>query len=147
MLLAEALNEVGGPTQTDSQGKNATYYVDLIRERSGMEGVVTSYQKYAIASYKNKPSDRNGLRDIIRQERINELAFEGHFYYDVRRWLLAEDIFNQPILGWNKDGENKNDFYNIRVLLQPRFSMKDYLMPISTNTLLQNKNLVQNPGW
>jgi len=60
---------------------------------------------------------------------------------------MAEEMFNKPILGWNKEGENKQDFYNIRVLLIPRFSMKDYLMPIRTNSLLQNPNLVQNPGW
>lgn len=147
LLLAESLNEVGGPTMTDSQGNNATYYLDAIRVRSGMEGVVDSWNKYASARFKAKPSTANGLRDIIRRERMNELAFEGHFYYDVRRWLMAEQLFNQPILGWNKDGENKADFYNIRVLLQPRFSMKDYLMPLRTNTLLQNKSLVQNPGW
>jgi hypothetical protein len=112
-----------------------------------MEGVVESWSKYALPRYKSKPDNAVGLRDIIRRERLNELAFEGHFYYDVRRWLMAEEMLNQPILGWNKDGENKLDFYNIRVLLQPRFSMKDYLMPIRTNTLLQNRNLVQNPGW
>ncbi len=147
LLLAECLNEVGGPQQTDSKGHNAYYYLDLIRERSGMEGVIDSWNKYAINSYKTKPNDVNGLREIIYRERLNELAFEGHFYYDVRRWLIAEEMFNQPILGWNKDGENKQDFYNIRVLLQPRFSMRDYLMPIRTNSLLQNPNLVQNPGW
>lgn len=147
LLLAECLNEVGGPAKTDSQGRNAYFYLDQIRARAGMEGVLDSWSKYALAAYKSKPNDINGLRDIIRRERLNELAFEGHFYYDVRRWLMAEEMFNQPILGWNKDGENKRDFYNIRVLLQPRFSMKDYLMPIRTNTLLQNRNLVQNPGW
>ncbi|WP_294082696.1 RagB/SusD family nutrient uptake outer membrane protein [Proteiniphilum sp. UBA5384] len=147
LLLAECLNEVGGPDQTDSTGHNAYYYLDLIRARSGMEGIVESWEKHAIVRYKNKPKEVNGLREIIQRERLNELAFEGHFYYDVRRWLIAEDMFNKPILGWNKDGENKQDFYNIRVLLQPRFSMKDYLMPIRVNTLLQNKNLVQNPGW
>ena len=147
LLLAEALNEVGGPEEMDSKGNNAYFYLDQIRARSGMEGVVDSWSKYAISNYKNKPGDINGLREIIRQERLNELAFEGHLYYDVRRWLLAEEMFNKPILGWNKDGENKKDFYNIRVLLQPRFSTKDYLMPIKTSTLLQNKNLVQNPGW
>jgi len=147
LLLAECLNEVGGPTKSDSKGQNAFYYLDMIRARSGMEGVVDSWEKYALAAYKTKPNDVNGLRDIIHRERLNELAFEGHFYYDVRRWLLAEEILNKPILGWNKDGENKADFYNVRVLLQPRFSMKDYLMPIRTNTLLQNGNLVQNPGW
>lgn len=147
LLLAECLNEVGGPSKTDSQGNNAYYYLDLIRARVGMEGVVDSWNKYAKSGYKTKPNDISGLRDIIRQERMNELAFEGHFYYDVRRWLMAEDMFNKPILGWNQYGENKKDFYNIRVLLVPRFSMKDYLMPIRTNSLLQNPNLVQNPGW
>lgn len=147
LLLSECLNEVGGPTKTDSKGNNAYFYLDQIRARSGMEGVVESWNKYALDRYKTKPNDANGLRDIIRQERMNELAFEGHFYYDVRRWMLAEEMFNKPILGWNKDGENKRDFYNIRVLLIPRFSMKDYLMPIRTNSLLQNPNLVQNPGW
>mgnify|MGYP000848836937 FL=1 len=147
LLLSECLNEVGGPTKTDSKGNNAFFYLDQIRARSGMEGVVESWNKYALDRYKTKPNDINGLRDIIRQERMNELAFEGHFYYDVRRWMLAEEMFNKPILGWNKDGENKKDFYNIRVLLVPRFSMKDYLMPIRTNSLLQNPNLVQNPGW
>lgn len=147
LLLAECLNEVGGPTKTDSEGNNAFYYLDKIRARVGMEGVVESWNKYALSRFKSKPNDINGLRNIIRRERLNELAFEGHFYYDVRRWLMAEELFNQPILGWNKDGENKADFYNIRVLLQPRFTMKDYLMPIRTNTLLQNRNLIQNPGW
>lgn len=147
LLLAESLNEVDGPGKTDSKGHNAVYYLDIIRNRSGMEGVVESWNKFASARFKSKPSTLIGLRNIIRRERLNELAFEGHFYYDVRRWLMAEQLFNQPILGWNKDGENKNDFYNVRVLLQPRFSMKDYLMPIRTNTLLQNKSLIQNPGW
>ncbi len=147
LLLAESLNEVGGPTQTDSRGQNAFYYLDVIRARVGMEGVVDSWNKYASARFKSKPSTEGGLRQIIRRERMNELAFEGHFYYDVRRWLMAEEMFNRPILGWNKDGENKTDFYNVRVLAQPRFSMKDYLMPIRTNTLLQSKTLVQNPGW
>ncbi len=147
LLLAESLNEVGGPTQTDSKGHNALHYLDAIRARVAMEGVVQSWQKYASARFKSKPETATGLRAIIRRERLNELAFEGHFYYDVRRWLMAEEMFNQPILGWNKDGENKADFYNVKVLLQPRFAMKDYLMPIRTNTLLQNKSLVQNPGW
>lgn len=147
LLLAESLNEVGGPQKTDSKGNNAYYYLDKIRDRSGMNGVVQSWSRYAVNEYKNKPSALEGLRDIIRRERLNELAFEGHFYYDVRRWLIAEDLFNKPILGWNSRGTTKQEFYNITILAEPRFSMKDYLMPIRTSTLLQNQNLVQNPGW
>lgn len=147
LLLAECLNEVGGPAKVDSYGNNAVYYLDIIRERSGMEGVVESWSKYASSGFKSKPNDQNGLRKIIQQERTNELAFEGHYYYDIRRWLTAEQLFNKPLLGWTKEGENKSNFYTIKVLLQPKFSMRDYLMPLATNTLLQNRNLVQNPGW
>lgn len=147
LLLAESLNEVGGIQEADSKGQNSLYYLDIIRARSGMEGVVESWSKYAVNEYKSKPNTIDGLRNIIRQERLNELAFEGHFYYDVRRWLIAEKTLNKPTLGWNSYGGNKRDFYNLTVLAQPRFSMRDYLMPIKTSTLLQNKNLVQNPGW
>ncbi|WP_286845618.1 RagB/SusD family nutrient uptake outer membrane protein [Proteiniphilum sp. UBA5310] len=147
LLLAECLNEVGGPNKTDSKGQNAYFYLDQIRDRSGMSGVVNSWKRYAIEEYKNKPSSVDGLRDIIRQERLNELAFEGHFYYDIRRWLIAEDVLNYPTLGWNMNANNRKDFFNVKVLANPRFTMRDYLMPIKTSTLLQNPNLVQNPGW
>lgn len=147
LLLAECLNEVGGPAQTDSQGKDACFYLDIIRARSGMEGVVDSYSKYAKSGLANKPASQEGLRQIIRRERINELAFEGSFYYDMRRWLMAEDFYNQSTLGWNYKGTTKNEFYSLAIVAQPKFTMRDYLMPIKTSTLLQNKNLVQNPGW
>ncbi|TKG91135.1 RagB/SusD family nutrient uptake outer membrane protein [Puteibacter caeruleilacunae] len=147
LLLAECLNEVGGPQQTDSQGKSSYAYLDEIRARVGMEGVVDSWDKYATDENRSKPSTTEGLRDIIHQERLNELAFEGFFYYDVRRWLIAEEVLNRPTTGWNMTGKTKQELYNITVLAQPRFSMKDYLMPLKTNTLLQNPNLVQNPGW
>ena len=147
LLLAECLNEVGGPSQTDSKGKNAYSYLDEIRARSGMEGVVDSYRKYAKNELKNKPASQEGLRQIIRRERINELAFEGSFYYDIRRWLMAEEYYNQSMLGWNYKGETKGEFYSLALVAQPTFTMRDYLMPIKTSTLLQNKNLKQNPGW
>ncbi|MFV0506517.1 MAG: RagB/SusD family nutrient uptake outer membrane protein [Bacteroidales bacterium] len=147
LLLAECLNEVGGPSKSDSQGRNACSYLDEIRARVGMEGVVKSWREHATSEFKNKPASKEGLRDIIRQERMNELAFEGQYYYDVRRWLIAEDLLNRPATGWNRMGEVTDEFYNVVVLEQPRFSIKDYLMPIKTSTILQNNRLVQNPGW
>lgn len=147
LMLAESLNEVGGPTQTDSKGKTAADYIDEIRARSGMKGVAESYRQHAKAEFKNKPASQEGLREIIRRERINELAFEGWFYYDVRRWLMAESFLSQPTKGWNYKGVNEVEFYTPIILAQPKFTMRDYLMPIRTATLLQDKNLVQNPGW
>lgn len=147
LLLAESLNEVGGPEKTDSKGQNAYFYLDKIRARVGLKGVVESWSNYAFDSYKNKPKNTIGLREIIRQERMNELAFEGSFYYDVRRWLIAENLLNEPTLGWNMNARNTDSFFSVTVLAQPRFTMRDYLMPIKTSTLLENPNLIQNPGW
>lgn len=147
LLLAECLNEVDGPSKMDSKGRNAYSYLDEIRARSGMEGVVKSYREHAKDQLKNKPTSQEGLRQIIRRERINELAFEGSFYYDMRRWLMAEDYYNKSMLGWNYKGATKGEFYSLALVAQPKFTMRDYLMPIKTSTLLQNKNLKQNPGW
>lgn len=34
----------------------------------------------------NKHMSKRGLREIIKQERTIEMAFEGHRYNDLRRW-------------------------------------------------------------
>jgi len=147
LLLAECLNEVGGPAQTSSQGKNAYSYLDAIRVRVGLEGVVSSWTNYATPEYKSAPNDKFGLRDIIRRERLNELAFEGARFYDTRRWLTAEGLMNQPIRGWNMEAKDNEGFFNIRIINQPEYSYRNYLMPIQYDELLKNTNLVQNPGW
>ena len=33
------------------------------------------------------------MRDLIRNERMVELAFEGHRLFDCRRWRIAEEVF------------------------------------------------------
>lgn len=39
------------------------------------------------------------LRQIVRHERMVELAFEGQRFFDIRRWKTAEDVMQGPILG------------------------------------------------
>jgi hypothetical protein len=78
LLYAEALNEVNGPTTT------AISYVDKIRARAGLEGVADSWSKYS--KNPSKPGTKDGLRDIIHQERRIELCFEGQSGWDLRRW-------------------------------------------------------------
>ncbi|MCS2621041.1 RagB/SusD family nutrient uptake outer membrane protein [Bacteroides thetaiotaomicron] len=36
------------------------------------------------------------LRMLIQKERMIELAFEGHRYYDARRWMIAQQEFPGP---------------------------------------------------
>ena len=53
------------------------------------------------ACFDPKKPAKEGMREIIRRERLIELALEGHRYWDILRWKLAPDYFNQPISGYS----------------------------------------------
>lgn len=139
LLYAEACNE------TDNRAE-AIKYLDLIRERAGLNGVVESWTNYS--NNPQKPNSKEGLRSIIMQERGIELAFEGHRIWDLRRWKTAQQLQNQPIRGWNYNGSTEADYYRVRVLHNMTFNApRDYFWPIRESNLLTNPNLIQNPGW
>jgi hypothetical protein len=141
LMYAEALNEAGEATPSP----NVYTYIDLVRARTGLAGVVESWREHAIEP--NKPLTQAGMRDIIRRERLNELAFEGSRYWDLRRWKLAEIYMNRPVRGLNIYGENAADFYQVTEVYPLKFEKKDYFSPIKTSTLIKNPNLLQSPGW
>ena len=88
------------------------------------------------------------LREIVRHERMIELAFEGQRFFDIRRWRIAEDVFNVPVEGITYEDANGN---LVKVVLEAfvrKFDpKKDYLWPIPQKELDLNKNLEQNPDW
>ncbi|WP_025764446.1 RagB/SusD family nutrient uptake outer membrane protein [Dyadobacter tibetensis] len=138
LLYAESLNEIG-------QTAEAHVWIDKIRERAGLKGVVDSWRDFSISSA--KPLNKEGLREIIHQERMIELCFEGQRFWDLRRWKKAEALMNSTIRGWNIQGEDTESYYNIIVSGRYQFSSRDYLWPLSESDILANPNLVQNPGW
>ena len=141
LLYAEVLNEV------KSAPDDEVYkYIDLVRKRASLEGVVDSWKKYSLDP--NKPLSQDGMREIIHRERANELAFEGQYYWDIRRWKTIEQEFAKPIRGWSVTEGNPNEYYKVQTL-QPSisFSVKDYFWPISQSALDVNRNLEQNPEW
>jgi hypothetical protein len=142
LLCSEAANEAYGPTHED-----ATQWINLVRSRAGLEDVETSWANYAKTAFKNKPTTKEGLRDIIQQERLIELANEGHRYWEVRRWKRAREILNQPIQGWDIDQESTDGFYRVTTIFTPKFTTKDYFWPIRETEMTRNTNLDQNPGW
>ncbi|MDR2683154.1 MAG: RagB/SusD family nutrient uptake outer membrane protein, partial [Dysgonamonadaceae bacterium] len=142
LLYSEALNE-----SKDAPDAQVYEYIDLVRARTGLEGVVKTWNEHALADKKNKPLTKDGMRDIIRRERLNELAFEGARFWDLRRWKLAEEYINRPIRGLNVMGEKAEDYYVETVLYQPIFEKKDYFFPVRTQTVIYNLNLLQSPGW
>ena len=155
LLYAEALNEADGP-QGDPNGitdLDSPYtWLNLIRDRAEIGRVGDSWDNY---TNNKKYTSKEGLRDIIHQERLNELAFEGHYWFDIRRWSSAVDarydimnIMNNPIYGWNVDAAG-DDFYTPTVVFfPPAYSVRDHLWPIrESNIVERNPRLVQNPGW
>jgi hypothetical protein len=109
-------------------------------------GVKESWAAYSTKP--NKPDTKDGLRQIIQQERTIELAFEGKRFWDIRRWKMIDELNVQP-LGWNIAGETVEDFYNVIPVAQTpvKFTVKDYFWPIKESDLNVNKNLIQNYGW
>jgi hypothetical protein len=142
LLYAETLNEA---ENSETARAEAIRYADRIRVRAGLKGVVESWKNFSINP--DKPSTQAGLRSIIHQERLNELAFEGKRFWDLRRWLTAETEMNGSVQGWNVMGETPEDYYNLVTFKILSFGKKDYLWPIMQEELLKNPNLIQNPGW
>lgn len=96
------------------------------------------------------PSDlsQEQFRQAVRRERMAELAFEGQRFFDIRRWGIAEQVFNVQIQGMTYVDNNGQ----LQTARQESFvrnfnPARDYLWPIPQKEIDLNKNLVQNPGW
>lgn len=139
---AEAANEFNGPSQEVFTALNE------IRGRVGLPALEKIWSDASKCKSVGKHQSQEGLREIIKQERSIELAYEGHRYYDVRRWKEGSKYFSKPLKGWTVDEAGVTQFYvekevSIRSFISPR----DYLQPIKLEELIKNPNLVQNPGW
>lgn len=142
LMYAEAYNEYYGP------GAEAYFYLNKVRETGGLRPIEEIWSDASIVKTPGKHLTKEGLRDIIHRERIIELSFEGHKYFDVLRWKEADRYFLTPMKGWNTTGVDPEQFY-VLMTLQPRVwqSPRDYLMPIPLSDINRNPNLIQNPGW
>ena len=143
LLCSEAANEAYGPLHEDSY-----QWIDMVRERAGLEGVEASWGKYAKESLKGNPGTPSGFRNIIQRERLIELANEGQRYWDIRRWKKGREMWHdQPIQGWDVDQSETATYYRVKTVFTQKFTTKDYFWPIREYDLTVNPNLDQNPEW
>ena len=103
----------------------------------------------------NKTRQRAGMPDLattgdfwtrLCNERFVELAFEGHRFWDVRRWKEADKYFTsitEMKLTKNDDGTITYTRQNV----SRQWNDKMYLFPISQTERMKNPNLQQNTGW
>lgn len=137
--FAEAANEAYGPDAVPAGSTlSARAAINQIRSRASV----------------NMPEVPMGtsqadMREIIRNERRVELAFEEHRFYDVRRWKIAEQTENEPANGINitKNGNTLN--YATKVALDGRqFHSRMYWLPIPRSEIQASGNkLEQNAGY
>lgn len=127
---AEALNEAQGPV--------ADVYtaVNRVRQR-------TSVAMPALPV--GLTQDQMRLR--IQNERRVELSFEGHRYWDVRRWKIGTTAFNAPLQGMQITLNGATTTYTPYTIEQRSFTDKMNLYPIQLKELQSNSALVQTPGW
>lgn len=134
---AEALNEYQGPSG------DPTIYLNRIRKRAGMPD--------------KNISSTDGFRDAVQNERTIELAYEGHRYNDLNRWLKAHVVLNQNLHGIattarNIGGSLKRT-WEVVPFIQRVYPIKYYYIPFP-NAEVSKKYLGdgkgwdgQNPGW
>lgn len=94
------------------------------------------------------------LFDAIRQERKIELSFEGHLYWDMRRWRLAHEDYpkgynNYRVHGLKITGMPGNYTYEYVDCdkTDRKFQAKAYVLPIPYSELQNNNAIEQYDEW
>ena len=82
----------------------------------------------------------------LRNERRVELAFEGHRFWDIRRWKIGAET--TKVYGLTITPQNDGSFSYVRSVIQQRgWDDRMNYYPIADAELFKNHNLVQNDGW
>lgn len=148
---AEAQNEAGGANGPTSVAQNlgsnniTPYYALIeIRKRAGIEP--GSNGLYGLKENMTQAE----MREVIRNERRIELAVEGHRFWDVRRWMIAEQTENRMFTGMEvklkEDGTKSYTRFDVRQHVF-RSDRAMYLWPLPYNEVVKSSDMIQNPYY
>lgn len=126
LILAEATNEIS--YEHDVEGMSARDVIGAIRNRAG----ITS------DAYLAGVNTQDAMRELIRNERRIELSFEGHRFWDLRRWGIS---LNEAAKGYFFNGTTYQEFS-----VEGRDFQSEY-MPIPNSEVVKFSELQQNKGW
>jgi hypothetical protein len=148
LMYAEATaNAYGSPMATvPGFGKTAADAINQVRDRAGVGHVASKFL-----------TSTEAFMSEVRRERAVELAYEGHRFNDLRRWLLLTEypytvktaIDFDRATNFNTDDPKHNTVLNLteRVVVERKFNSKHYWLPlkrVDTNIYLEFN---QNSGW
>jgi starch-binding outer membrane protein, SusD/RagB family len=118
------------------QETEAKQYINMIRKRAGMPDITDAGQT---------------LVNRYRNERFVELAFEDHRYFDVRRWLIAPQAYQDALgvsIRYQADA-NGNPIaaptYSVITAQSRAWNQRFYFFPIKLDEMNRNSKLIQNP--
>lgn len=132
---AEAVfNYLGSSDATDSEfTMSACEAINKIRNRADVQ----------MPDFPDNLSSDEFIKKY-RRERMVELAFEGHRFWDIRRWKDGDSQKNLIEMQITKNG----DTYAYKRVVKSRYwDDKMYLFPIPDSEIRKNPNLTQNKGW
>ena len=146
LLFAEAANEAYGPSSAvPGTTMSAADAVNVVRNRvkfqngDPMPNVRSEFL-----------TDKETFRKRIYNERSVELCFEGHRFFDVRRWYIGHlaEYDGIPVKDQQKIDFDKNHTSFTPALIRPIiFNLKDYWLPFPTDQVTLYDGFYQNPGW
>src|SRR5690606_12338201 len=93
---------------------------------------------------------RELLLEAIQHERMVELAFEGHRYWDLRRWRLAHVKLNNVRFTGHKINNLGSEYMYEKVVCDTRdreFIGQMYYLPIPLAEIQRNTAITQIQGW
>jgi starch-binding outer membrane protein, SusD/RagB family len=145
LMFAEAANEAYGPADA-TLGASAYDVMIRIRRRAGIDAdLVTSGNQdpYMVAQ---RDAGKDAFRTFVRNERRLELAFEGHRFWDIRRW---NEPLDHTIRGAQitRDAGTGNLTFSYRDVETHTFQSYMRYIPVPYNQTLIMSNLKQNSGW
>ena len=146
LMYAEACAAVGGATAKAKCSLTALDAVNKIRERAGVDGVAPKFT-----------GNKDKFMDEVRRERAVELAFEGHRFNDLRRWLLLDKApYNiktsqEFVRAGEFDPKNPQNTevsgFKEKTILTRHFTSKHWWMPLKKKDTSIYPEMFQNPGW
>lgn len=133
---AEAMVKAYGDIEktTDKCGISALQAVNQVRDRDGVK----------MPALANTLSPEAFLKRVKNERRV-ELAFEGHRFWDLRRWNELDVTKN--IYGVKITKVDNTMVYDKKQVKTNVVDDKMYFYPFSDTELFKNENLQQNTGW
>jgi len=126
---AEAVFNATGSANDATYGMTANEAVNVLRTRADIQ-----MPKFT--------EDGDAWVERYERERLVELAFENHRFWDVRRWKKGPQYFSSVQGAVISAGGMLS-----RSVISRQWNDKFYFYPIPQSELKKNPNLTQNPGW